>query len=146
MRTTNYLEGLLLFTAIILFLIPVQQLNSAREVPLPVIIAMGSYGLLLIARRPRRIGSDTNITTPSRRTAWYLAMTGVVLGAALSYLASIDQSTFFASNAIYIACLYYGLALSMLIFSFINRNTPTQKRSEHNYLPKHRFNTLELSI
>jgi len=145
MRTTNYLEGLLLFTAIILFLIPVQQLNSAREVPLPVIIAMGSYGLLLIARRPRRGGSDT-ITTPSRKTAWYLAMTGVVLGISLSYLADIDQNTFFASNAIYIACLYYGLALSMLVFSFINRNTPPQKRSENNYLPKHRFNTLELSI
>ena len=143
MRTTNYIEGLLLFTAIILFLVPIQQLNSAREVPLPAVIAMGSYGLLLIARRPRN-NSET-IRTPSRRTAWYLAMTGVALGAALSYISSADPDGILASNAIAIACIYYGLALSMLIFSFINRSNP-EKRPEHNYLPKHRFNTLELSI
>lgn len=143
MRTTNYLEGLLLFTAIILFLVPIQQLNSAREVPLPAIIALGSYGLLLIARRPRN-NSET-IRTPSRRTAWYLAITGAVLGAVLTCIANAEPGGFMASNAIAIACIYYGLALSMLVFSFINRSTP-EKRHEHNYLPKHRFNTLELSI
>ncbi|PKL47600.1 MAG: hypothetical protein CVV42_12780 [Candidatus Riflebacteria bacterium HGW-Riflebacteria-2] len=144
MRTTNYIEGLLLFAALVLFLLPVQELNSARDVPLSVIVAIGSYGLLLIARRPRH-GISEPITTRSRRTAWYLAMTGVVLGVIMHYVSSTDSSGFFASNAIYVACLYYGLALSMLVFSFINRQNP-EKRNEHNYLPKHRFNTLELSI
>ena len=144
MRTTNYIEGLLLFTAIVLFLIPIQSLDSARDVPLSVVVAIGSYGLLLIARRPRQ-NVNASITTRSHRTAWYLAMTGVVLGVVLHQLSTVYQSSFFVSNAVYIACLYYGLALSMLVFSFINRQTPA-KRSEHNFLPKHRFNTLELSI
>lgn len=143
MRTTNYIEGLLLFTAIILFLVPIQQINSARDVPLPAVIAMGSYGLLLIARRPRN-NSET-IRTPSRRTAWYLAMTGAVVCATLHYIATVAPDSFLGSNAITIACIYYGMALSMLIFSFINRSNP-EKRPEHSYLPKHRFNTLELSI
>jgi len=144
MKTTNYIEGLLMFAAIVLMLIPIQELNNAREVPLGVIVAIGSYGLLLIARRPR-LNADEKISTRSRKTAWYLAMTGVVVAVILSHATNFDQSGFLATNAICIVCIYYGLALSMLVFSFINRNAPVQ-RNEHNYLPKHRFNTLELSI
>lgn len=144
MRTTNYIEGILFFTAFMLLLFPFHNLVAAREVPVSVVVALGSYGLLLIARRPRRYANET-IKTRSGKTAWYLAMTGVVLGAFLAHMTNNDPSGFFASNAVYIACIYYGLALSMLIFSFISY-PPVQKKEEHSHLPKHRFNTLELSI
>ncbi len=143
MKTTGYIGGILLFTAIILLLTPIQEITSAREVPISIIVALGSYGLLLIARRPRRNAHET-ITTSSGKTAWYLAITGVIFGSIVSFAASHALSEFVTANAAFLVCLYYGLALSMLVFSFINRRKAN--RSEHNHLPRHRFNTLEMSV
>lgn len=143
MKTATYIEGILLFVAITLLLVPIQELSSAQEIPVSLVVALGSYGLLLIARRPRQYANE-KLSTPSRRTAWYLAMTGVLFGVIMSYAATIDQSGFMAAISIYLVALFYGLALSMLVFSFIGQR-PVSK-SEHNHLPRHRFNTLELSI
>lgn len=143
MRTTNYIEGILLFIAITLLLVPIQELSDAQEIPVSLVVALGSYGLLLIARRPRLYANE-KLTTPSRRTAWYLAMTGVLFGVVMSYAANIDPTGFMAAIAVYLVAMFYGLALSMLVFSFINHR-PVSK-AEHNHLPRHRFNTLELSI
>ena len=143
MKVTNYIEGILLFTAIVLYLVPLQGLASMQDMPVSILVALGSYGLLLIARKPRsnRLAGTNALVG---RTAWHLAITGVILGVLISHAGAQDQSGFIDSTAVYMLCIFYGIALSVLVFSFINQ-APV-KKSEDNHLPKHRFNTLELSI
>ncbi|MBU1109919.1 MAG: hypothetical protein KKB51_24775 [Candidatus Riflebacteria bacterium] len=139
MKATNYIEGILLFTAIVLYLVPIQSLATMQNVPVSILVCLGSYGLLLIARRPR---STTNAGVQARKTAWHLAVTGVILGSIFSYIGAHDQAGFIALTGAYMLCIFYGIALSVLVFSFINR-PPVRKNSEDSHLLKQRFNTLD---
>jgi len=142
MKATNYVEGILLFAAIVLYLVPIQSLTSMQDIPISILVALGSYGLLLIARKPRK---DIKTSSLASKTAWHLAITGVCLGSFISYIASNSQAGYIGSTAIYMLCIFYGVALRVLVFSYINRE-PVKRKSENNHLPKHRFNTLEMSI